>query len=49
MSDSGQLALIFVAGVQDNHSDDPFTQWLHDEKSIRIDWSTFGKTQIKPE
>jgi hypothetical protein len=41
--------LIFVAGVQGQPSEDPFTQWLHDEKSIRIDWSTFGKTPIKPE
>jgi hypothetical protein len=49
VTDSGQLGLKFVAKLQEAAADDPFKQWLHDEKSVRIDWSTFGIKQLKSE
>jgi hypothetical protein len=48
-ADSGQLLSEFVVGVCETEAADPFHQWLHDDKSLRIDWSTFGFKKLSSE
>jgi len=46
---STQLVWEFVAEVQERKVDDAFSQWLHDDKTAGIDWSTFGIEKIQSE
>jgi hypothetical protein len=46
-ADSGQLLSEFVVGVCETEAADPFYRWLHDGKSVRIDWSTFGIEKLQ--
>jgi len=41
--------LKFVARVQEKAADDPFIQWLRDEKTVPIDWHTFGVEKLQSE
>jgi hypothetical protein len=45
-ADSARILPEFVVGVGESDADDPFFQWLRDEKSVRIEWSTFGIEKI---
>jgi hypothetical protein len=49
-AESGQLLWRFGVGAHETGVDDPFQQWLHDDKPVRIDWSSFGieKLYVEP-
>ncbi len=46
-ADSPQFAWQFFTEPAQKDDDDPFYCWLHDDKSVKIDWNTFGTEQIK--
>jgi hypothetical protein len=48
-ADSGQVLSEFVVGALESEPADSFYHWLHDDHSVRIDWSTFGIKQLKSE
>jgi hypothetical protein len=48
-TDSGQSFPEFVAELCHTDANDPFIQWLRDNKSVLIDWGTFGNEKIRPE
>ncbi len=48
-ADTGRPVLKFVARSQEVAPADPFLEWLHDKKSVRIDWSAFGIEKLKSE
>ena len=45
--DSGQALPEFASGVREADANDPFIQWLRDDKSGSIDWNTFGIEKIQ--
>ena len=47
-SDSGRVLMEFVVGLHEADANDPFVQWLRDDKSVNIDWNTFGIEKIQP-
>ena len=46
-ADSGQLLSEFIIGVYGTEAADPFYRWLHDGKSVGIDWNTFGTEKLQ--
>jgi hypothetical protein len=44
--DSDQLPSSFDDGPCEAAADDAFSSWLHDDKSVIIDWSTFGSAPL---
>ncbi|MDD5139310.1 MAG: hypothetical protein PHY43_03500 [Verrucomicrobiales bacterium] len=48
-ADFGQLLWEFVAEASETDADDPFLKWLRDDKSVGIDWNTFGIENFQSE
>jgi hypothetical protein len=48
-ADSGRIILKFVAGLRGTEAGDPFYQWLRDDRSVKIDWNTFGNEKLSSE
>jgi hypothetical protein len=45
-ADSGLLLSELAGGFHESDAGDTFSQWLRDEKSVRIDWGAFGIEKI---
>ena len=46
-SDSACAVPDFAVNVREGDADDPFIQWLRDDKSVSIEWNTFGIEKIQ--